>query len=388
MSVVTILQKMGLFDPMFMILAVGMVSTGSVNTIAGKYADDQVAEGWANDGKSHPFQHPFFQAATMFLGELLCLFAYFFYKKFMEKPDYDKVEDDKPKLNPFLFALPACCDMTATSCMYIGLNLTSASSFQMMRGTVIIFTGIFSMIFLKRTLRVYNWFGMVLVLCGELLVGLASILGPKESGNGSNPVLGDCFVVAAQLIVSIQMVVEEKFLGKYNVPALLAVGLEGMFGFTILCILLIFFNLIPAFWVLENPDKLENSIDAFVQMSNNWKIPFWMALMILSIAFFNFFGISMTKFASATTRMVLDSVRTIVIWCVFLIAREENFNYPWGLLKLAGFLLLTKGVFVYNEVGITRYPQFMLWPRPEEKLREIEEKEEQRALLAQEGQAA
>ena len=31
---------------------------------------------------------------------------------------------------------------------------------------------------------------------------------------------------------------------------------------------------------------------------------------IVSIAFFNFFGISVTKEMSATTRMVLDSVRT------------------------------------------------------------------------------
>ena len=35
---------------------------------------------------------------------------------------------------------------------------------------------------------------------------------------------------------------------------------------------------------------------------------------VASIAFFNFFGISVTKEMSATTRMVLDSIRTFVIW--------------------------------------------------------------------------
>lgn len=35
--------------------------------------------------------------------------------------------------------IPAMCDMVATSVMYIGLNLTFASSFQMFRGNLIPF---------------------------------------------------------------------------------------------------------------------------------------------------------------------------------------------------------------------------------------------------------
>ncbi len=40
---------------------------------------------------------------------------------------------------------------------------------------------------------------------------------------------GDLLIILAQVIVAIQMVYEEKYLEKYNVPALLAVGLEGSF---------------------------------------------------------------------------------------------------------------------------------------------------------------
>jgi hypothetical protein len=36
--------------------------------------------------------------------------------------------------NPFVLLPPAMCDMVATSVMYIGLTLTYASSFQMLRG--------------------------------------------------------------------------------------------------------------------------------------------------------------------------------------------------------------------------------------------------------------
>jgi hypothetical protein len=48
---------------------------------------------------------------------------------------------------------------------------------------------------------------------------------------------------------------------------------------------------------------------------------------ILSIAFFNFAGISVTKELSATTRMVLDSGRTLIIWIVSLALQWQPF-YP------------------------------------------------------------
>ena len=40
--------------------------------------------------------------------------------------------------SPFIFLPAALCDMCGTSIMYIGLNLTFASSFQMLRGTEIL----------------------------------------------------------------------------------------------------------------------------------------------------------------------------------------------------------------------------------------------------------
>jgi hypothetical protein len=48
---------------------------------------------------------------------------------------------------------------------------------------------------------------------------------------------------------------------------------------------------------------------------------------ILSIAFFNFAGITVTKEISATTRMVLDSVRTLFIFGVSLALRWQTFYW-------------------------------------------------------------
>jgi hypothetical protein len=48
---------------------------------------------------------------------------------------------------------------------------------------------------------------------------------------------------------------------------------------------------------------------------------------VLSIAFFNFAGITVTKEISATTRMVLDSVRTLFIFVVSLALGWQTFYW-------------------------------------------------------------
>lgn len=44
------------------------------------------------------------------------------------------VDSPVGNFSPFIFLPPALLDMLATSTMYVGLNLTYASSFQMLRG--------------------------------------------------------------------------------------------------------------------------------------------------------------------------------------------------------------------------------------------------------------
>lgn len=358
-------------DPRFLILAVCMVITGSINTLSTKWADNTYSVGI--DGTSRQFNHPFVQAAGMFLGEFLCMIAFYVtiaYRKCKEQ------EIERAKFNPLIFVLPAICDMTATSLMYVGLSMTYASVFQMLRGAVVIFTGILSLVFLKRKLYAFHWIGMVLVLCGLATVGLASVLFPDQSSdNASNPLLGDVIIICAQVVVAIQMVIEEKFISKYNIPPLQVVGWEGLFGFSILSCILVVMYYIPG---NSAGNHFENTPDAFVQLGNSTIVLVAIIGNIFSIAFFNFFGISITKYANATTRMVMDSIRTIVIWGVDLIIGWEKFQY----LQIIGFILLILGTLLYNQV----LPGFILHGfvykylgNPE--LKKIEAEEERQSLL-------
>ncbi|XP_038076440.1 solute carrier family 35 member F6-like [Patiria miniata] len=335
-------------------LAGMMLVTGSINTLSTKWADIQCAEG---DPKysdyvdprcktGHMFYHPFFQAACMFLGELSCLLLFkivFFYNK------YKKTDKDfgPQTFSPFLLLPPAMCDMCATSLMYIGLALTYASSFQMLRGAVVIFTGLLSVAFLKRKLVFHHWLGMFSILVGLVLVGTSDLTEMKSGTMGANSIItGDLLIIMAQIITATQMVVEEAFLYKHKIPALQAVGWEGFFGFCVLSLLLIPFYFIDAGQFSKLPDDaLDNAIDAFLQIANNRIILVGTLGTIISIAFFNFSGISVTKQMSATTRMVLDSLRTMVIWAVSLIAHWETFHWQ----ELLGFSFLIIGTFIYND---------------------------------------
>ncbi|XP_062857538.1 solute carrier family 35 member F6 [Trichomycterus rosablanca] len=322
-----------------------MLTTGSINTLSAKWADLFSAAG-CSGAPDHTFSHPFLQAVFMFLGELSCMFVFYIllcHDRHRPEPTMEPGQS----FNPLLFLPPALCDMAGTSIMYVALNMTSASSFQMLRGAVIIFTGLLSVAFLGRRLLPSQWIGILITILGLVVVGLADFVsGSRDDGHKlSDVITGDMLIIMAQIIVSVQMVLEEKFIYKHNVHPLKAVGTEGFFGFVILSILLIPMYFIPAGSFGNNPRQvLEDALDAFCQIGHKPLILLALLGNTVSIAFFNFAGISVTKEISATTRMVLDSLRTVVIWVVSLALGWEKFHG----LQILGFIILLLGTALYN----------------------------------------
>lgn len=133
------------------------------------------------DGVVRKFSHPFVQAVFMFIGEILCLVAfkvmYFWFKRRQDGSEDDhELTRGNRQFNPFIFVIPALCDCTATSIMYIGLSLTYPSSFQILRGSVIVFVGILSVGFLNRVLGKQKWSGIVFIIVGLMIVGMSDFL--------------------------------------------------------------------------------------------------------------------------------------------------------------------------------------------------------------------
>lgn len=339
------------------LIALLMVITGSINTISTKWADVTKSPGRPNaTGEADPksFNHPFVQSAGMFLGEISCLLAFSLILSYYRRVKNIRNDNELPEIvqsepfNRFLFFIPALLDMTATTTMYVGLTMTSMSSFQMLRGALIVFTGFLSITILKRKLKCFQWLGIFIIIVGLAVVGSNDLLKSDEDKNGQEShstgsmITGDVLIIVAQIMTAFQMIAEEKFLTGKRIPPLQAVGFEGLFGFLIACAVLVLL-----FFVKNGAGlPIEDSYDAYLQIINEPKIAVAIGGNVVSIAFFNFAGISVTKEISATTRTVLDSVRTLIVWVFGLLVGWEKYST----LQLFGFIILITGIMVHNDV--------------------------------------
>lgn len=322
-------------------LAIGMLVAGSANTITCKLALSSLSP-TSPGSEPKAFDHPFVMAGFMFFGECLCLAAFRVKEACRTEPRSAaaRAKREGKQMPCYAFALPACCDLMGTSVMYVGLTLTTASTYQMLRGSVIIFTGILSSVYLKRKQYGFHWLAMLLVVAGVLTVGTASILTAGVTKAAGNSLLGNGLVVLSQLFTALQMCLEERFVTGYNLPALVAVGSEGIWG-----LLFLLWALFVLQHVYFNGQPMENSVEALHQVQHAPKILIVTFGNSLSIAFFNFFGMSITKTSSAAYRMVLDSLRTVAIW-LFDLASGGGTFHP---LQVVGFSLMLVGTTVYNE---------------------------------------
>ena len=133
--------------------------------------------------------------------------------------------------------------------MNVGLLFVAASIYQMTRGALVLFVGLFSVLFLRRKLYLYQWTALIVVVLGVALVGLAGALFSGDSGhditqdggissqavaNTPQPVqtiVGVLLIAAAQIFTASQFVSEEWILENYAMDPIQVVGWEGIFGF-------------------------------------------------------------------------------------------------------------------------------------------------------------
>jgi drug/metabolite transporter (DMT)-like permease len=91
------------------------------------------------------------------------------------------------------------------------------------KGSVIIFTGMLSVAFLDRVLKWREWSGIGAIISGLVVVGMSDFLSGagNSAHHGRNDIItGDELIIMAQVITATQMVYEEKFINKHNIPAM------------------------------------------------------------------------------------------------------------------------------------------------------------------------
>ena len=125
--------------------------------------------------------------------------------------------------------------------MNIALTMVAASVYQMLRGMKVLITALLSIIFLKKKLYRHHWTSVAVIFIGLILVGIAVLTGKSNQGIDSSS-LGVFILLVATVFSSCLYVVEEKILGSYSLDPLKVVGLEGLWGLIMWCILLPIFQ--------------------------------------------------------------------------------------------------------------------------------------------------
>ncbi|KAJ9637273.1 hypothetical protein H2199_007560 [Coniosporium tulheliwenetii] len=402
-----------------------MLATGVCNTLLTKYQDMQCVRNCssADPSKRKHFEQPVIQTAQMFIGEMGCWLVvggFALYNRYLSRSSstsYEPVpsgeaeaggdaDDDSeaPLAAPLhlktdhegriplegwkvlLLALPACCDIAGTTLMNVGLLFVAASIYQMTRGALVLFVGLFSVLFLKRRLGPYKWFALFVVVAGVAVVGLAGAISHDDkarpgaaeaeqlqwheeikayvgtalrlardmadeahkaakSRSSVQTIIGVLLIAGAQIFTATQFVLEESIMEKYALEPIKVVGWEGLFGFAVTVIGMAILHLAVG--------RTESGRYGYFDAREGlWEITHYRAiavssiLIMISIGGFNFFGLSVTRTVSATSRSTIDTCRTLFIWIVSLGLGWETFKW----LQVLGFALLVYGTFLFNDL--------------------------------------
>lgn len=343
-----------------------LMLSGSLTTIANKMQQE-------TDSLGKKYHHVWFVAFYMFLGKFLCGFFYLLLILFNSNSSLlhknAELSDTQPTtISPFLLAIPMFFDFVGSIVQIFGLIMVSGSIYQIFKGSLVLFTALLSVLFLNTKFHFQHYLGILLVILGLILVGLAMEFFPNENSynckktDKENNFLGIFLVILGQFFSAGQYVIEEKMIKNSNYHPLKTVGIEGMWGTILSFVVLILLNFvncdpdseITQFICFENDSnewKGEDVLFALRQLANNKSLCCWAGAYILSISLSNYTGLIITKYVASSNRTIVDVMKNFLVWSFFLMpfldkCVRESFSY----LQLTGFLILCLGTIIYNKL--------------------------------------
>jgi len=364
-----------------------MLIFGSLNTILLKVQLTQRAVGV--DGQPKLFEKPWFMTLTMFSSMVLSL-VLVAGKKVRERSKSSMTESlmDKsgnsgtaPKLaagmsyaaKVRLVSIPAMFDLTAIGIALYGMLLLPASIWQILRGAEIIFAEIISVMALKQKSFAYKWLAVAVCTVGIMIVGAGSLLGSQDHNDETTEstdtlALGIALVLFSQIVAAAQMVAEEYLMKEVDLEAMEVIGYEGMWGLLAMVVVVL-----PVAYLLPGEDagSSENTIDSFVMLRNSSELSETWFVMFLSCLIYNLSGIMITSYLSAVHRVIIEAMRTLVVWffailTYYYVDKDSGFaeaitSTSW--IEAVGFVVVFVGQLIYGSLikvpGLTYPPPEM-----------------------------
>ncbi|KPI89243.1 hypothetical protein ABL78_1666 [Leptomonas seymouri] len=410
----------------FIGLTISCLLWGTAQTLSLKWADNIGASddftgpvrGGTGAGDDVTFQllysfaHPITQAFFMFCGELCCFVVFvsmLAWKKYtavrVGKYASNKCttassalvagEDYALPFNACVWLLPSGADFLGSIIQNIGLTLTYASVYQMLRGATVAWIAVFSYFWQGRRFTKVELWGMGFVMLGISLLGISSVFSggasSYESERHTNLMLGNLLIISAQILQAYQVVCEERLVHLYKVPPLQMVGMEGLCGVGMTLTLLAFLQLVPTAtwghnlvamkefstatgvsaiytnvtWIQQLQPALRVPYDdivlAFAQVRGSWLCLLFILIYVPAGFFYNTCNMSIIKYVSAADAVMLSSLRNVTVWLVCLMTPSifgERFNPA----QLLGFLLILFGNVLFQRVWVTHCGQLLPAP--------------------------
>lgn len=307
----------------------------------------------------------------MFIGEMFCIFAYL-YSRYKQRKEYgDKLTEEEKEavkkglslhFNPLWFVIPALFDVVSSTMMYIGLTSVNASVMQIISCTILVWIALFSYVYLGRRYKTFQYVGLCILFVGVGIVSCNSILNAESKGD--NKPFGIIMLVLSMIFAALLMITEEKLLNKYYAHPLQIVGIEGTTGLFVYTIGMVVLYYIPCDM---NPDtcpygRIEDAPRALKEIASSGVLLFWVVVTVISLGVFNFLGVSLTKYASATHRGAVNAVRPFVVWIACLVIQWEKFST----LQLLGYFVTVYGMLLYYGILPLKVWELFSHKKPEE----------------------
>lgn len=262
----------------------------------------------------------------------------------------------------YIAGLGGIWDCFGTLLQNLSLFLVPPSVFAIGKNATVISTAILDKYYLKNSLSSSKMFAVVLIVFGFVLVSLSTVFGSSSDNSPSlsmYSLLGVVFLFVSLFFQGFTFCYQEQILKTYSVPIRQMIGFESMMG--VMFCTLMFGALIKVscfsetFCVKIEGAPLDSPAYAVrdLFLDGAWKV---YVLLWFSIMVFNTVGLEITKHSGAVFRVVLDTLRTVVIWLISIVCGFERVDHIGTLcLELCGFVLLISGNLVFNGIVKLRY---------------------------------
>lgn len=199
------------------------------------------------------------------------------------------------------------------------------------------------------------WVGVGIITVAMILVASTSLVNSSsvQEPGSKDPRVGVVLVLLGCLAQGVQYVFEEKVMAVDDVPPLVVIGMEGVWG-ALLTLVVVY----PVAYLVPGSDNgsYEDPWDSLAMIVNSRWLQGLLVAFMITVTIYNCMAVYVTRYLSSIWHAILDNFRPITIWGMdllifYYILPGSAFGEAWtpaSYLQLGGLMVLFFGTAVYN----------------------------------------